>query len=369
MAHYRLRPASEIRRALAWVCGMVAAVFLAFAFFFWREVLPRIYELPERYVSRARYELARGGDAVGAVATLRQGIDFFLPDDDGPYAALAQALQAAGASNEAALTLCRRRFQSYLRARGEGIAAQHVRAALGEARAYADYGAELEARVGAAFADAWALFLHAVCPPGEERRALEALTAAERLLVLDLAGWRIAADGAIGATGVRAGEPLLVASAGFHVGRRALVGVGDRLVRLAGPGVREWRGMALVVLTPPELNLRQLAVYDVYQGDAALTEEIAGFLRAEARTGDIVAVAVADEASRALDQPLFFANLELIGVALPPRALQFQPYLRFQESFAALGVRGAPPGSALHVHGRRDDWPVGIIVLPPAGSP
>jgi hypothetical protein len=140
----------------------------------------------------------------------------------------------------------------------------------------------------------------------------------------------------IGGTGRRSPADLRVRSGGQPWGDRASIEVDG--VERAG----NWRGYNLVALEATG-RVRSAEVFDTF-GDPAAPARLVAWV-AGLPPGIIVAGAVKDEASGRLDAAAVGA-LAALGVAGDLRG-------RFRESHAFVGVKGAPPGSALEALGPR----------------
>jgi hypothetical protein len=141
----------------------------------------------------------------------------------------------------------------------------------------------------------------------------------------------------IGRTGTRAPGDLRVMSAGEpygDTGRIELNGVEQ------GRAMR--RGYNLVTFDPAGRVLES-ATFDTYGGAEAGSAMAAWIARIP--QGTVVAGAVMDEASAGLTEPVIVA-LRTLGVAGDIRG-------RYRDSHAFIGVKGAPPGSALEMLGSR----------------
>jgi hypothetical protein len=141
----------------------------------------------------------------------------------------------------------------------------------------------------------------------------------------------------IGRTGVRAPGDLRVMSAGEpygKTGRIELNGVAQ------GPAMR--RGYNLVTFDGAG-EVLESATFDTYRG-AEAGPAMATWI-ARIPVGTVVAGAVMDEASYGLTEPVI-AALRTIGVAGDIRG-------HYRDSHAFIGVKGAPPGSALEALGSR----------------
>ena len=153
---------------------------------------------------------------------------------------------------------------------------------------------------------------------------------------------------AIGTTGVEAPANLVVQSAGLEVGSFAHIYVDGRDV------VSNERGYNVAVIDPASGQVLQTAAFDTHLDEAA-SGALAEFLSAVPQ-GRIVAVAAADEASRLLGEDAVQA-LGGIGAAGDLRE-------KFRWGHAIVGVRGAPPGSALETL----DWMQPVTVVAGEGA-
>ena len=136
----------------------------------------------------------------------------------------------------------------------------------------------------------------------------------------------------IGTTGSFATAPVLVESAGEEVGNLAHIYVAGHDV------ITAQRGFNLAVIAPQTMGVVSRATFDTHL-DPAASRRLADFIAGIPR-GQIVAVAVADEASRLLGNEAVGA-LRSLGLR---QDLQGKAHFRW--SYAALGVKGAPSGSA-----------------------
>lgn len=148
----------------------------------------------------------------------------------------------------------------------------------------------------------------------------------------------------IGKSGVESPVNLVVQSAGQEVGDLAHIYVNGQEV---SPNER---GYNVAVIAPQSGVVGPVAAFDTHLDEGA-GRALAGFLD-QVPPGYIVAVAAADEASRRLGQEAV-AALRSIGAAGDLRD-------RFRWGHAIIGVKGAPPGTALEAM----DWmrPVTLAV-------
>jgi hypothetical protein len=155
----------------------------------------------------------------------------------------------------------------------------------------------------------------------------------------------------VGQTGVEAPVNLVVQSAGQEVGDFGLIYVNGQDV---SPNER---GYNVVVIHPVTGAVEQVAAFDTHLDEGA-SQALASFL-ADVPAGYVVIVAAADEASRLLS-PEAVDALHTIGAAGDLRD-------HFRWSHAVVGVKGAPPGTALEAL----DWmrPVTLVVGEGATEP
>jgi hypothetical protein len=148
---------------------------------------------------------------------------------------------------------------------------------------------------------------------------------------------------AIGTTGVEAPVNVAVQSAGLEVGSFAHIYVNGRDV---APNAR---GYNVAVIHPQTGQVEQVAAFDTHL-DGGASQALAAFL-SRIPPGHIVAVAVADEASRLLGADAVQA---LYGVGAEGDLQE-----RFRWGHAIIGVQGATPGTALEAL----DWtrPVAVV--------
>jgi hypothetical protein len=156
---------------------------------------------------------------------------------------------------------------------------------------------------------------------------------------------------AIGATGVDSPVNLAVQSAGQEVGDFGHIYVDGKDV---SPNAR---GYNIAVIHPKTGSVVQTAAFDTHL-DQGASQAMASFLTG-VPAGHLVAVAVADEASRLLDQAAVDA-LRGIGATGDLRE-------RFRWGQAIIGVQGAAPGTALEAM----DWmrPVTLVAGEGATEP
>jgi len=161
----------------------------------------------------------------------------------------------------------------------------------------------------------------------------------------------------IGWTGAPAPGDLYVLSVGQLDGQgRSALQLNGRDLGLPGRP----RGYNLVALDPASGETRAAAAFDT-NGDSGATARLARWV-AQLPSGTIVMGAASDEASAMLGAEAV-AALRTLGVETDMRG-------RFRESHAFVGVKGAPPGSALEAAGPRvvelrvgsPDHPAGFLL-------
>jgi hypothetical protein len=152
----------------------------------------------------------------------------------------------------------------------------------------------------------------------------------------------------IGETDVKSPVNLVVQSAGQEVGDFAHIYVEGQDVS------PDRRGYNVAVLDPASGTVESTAAFDTHL-DPGASQALASFLN-EIPPGRIVAVSVADEASRLLDEDAVVA-LQGIGATGDLRS-------RFRWGHAIIGVRGAAPGTALEAF----DWMIPVSVVAGEGA-
>jgi hypothetical protein len=156
---------------------------------------------------------------------------------------------------------------------------------------------------------------------------------------------------AIGQTGAESPVNLVVQSAGQEVGDFGHIYVDGQDVS------PNQRGYNVAILDPQTGTVVQTAAFDTHE-DIGASQALATFLD-NVTAGYLVAVAAADEASRLLG-PEAVAALQGIGATGDLRE-------KFRWGHAIVGVRGAPPGTALELM----DWmrPVTLVMGEGATEP
>lgn len=177
-----------------------------------------------------------------------------------------------------------------------------------------------------------------VAPLGAGRAVLD-MTPAEHLALLDIAGGAFRLDGQIGGTGAATPVDMLVQSGGGQGAQRTAH------IFIAGRDyARRERGIHAAVISPDTGEVRRWDVFDLFDEPAA-ADRLLRFLDA-APDGSIGAFAVFDEGSvnmtRELEEALLGFGLRRATVANRELVL-----IGLRHSFAAIGVKGAPEGTAL----------------------
>ncbi|OGQ89135.1 MAG: hypothetical protein A2289_13170 [Deltaproteobacteria bacterium RIFOXYA12_FULL_58_15] len=139
----------------------------------------------------------------------------------------------------------------------------------------------------------------------------------------------------IGSTGVSSPVPIAVTSRGFYAAPAASIRVAG--VELS-PNVRSYNLVAL----DPAGRLIDRAGFDLIPDAEGSTAQALATFVARLPLGAIVAVAVKDDGSLNF-RPEVRAALGTLGIAAPPAE-------SFRHAFAAIGVKGSAPGTALE-HG------------------
>ncbi|MHB0875092.1 MAG: interleukin-like EMT inducer domain-containing protein [Anaerolineae bacterium] len=145
----------------------------------------------------------------------------------------------------------------------------------------------------------------------------------------------LAGERPIGATGVQAPVDVYVRSAGEEFGDFGHVYVGGQEASPNG------RGYNVVVIEAGSGAVTAAANFDTH-ADIGASSHMAAFIAA-VPTGDVVAVAAADEASGMLGEDAV-AALRTLGIAGDLRGC-------FRCGHAAIGVKGAAPGTAVEAWG------------------
>lgn len=188
----------------------------------------------------------------------------------------------------------------------------------------------------------------------------DAWSLAQRLALLEAAQGRVALGGVIGRTGIKTPVSLLVQSGG---------GTGtQRCAHIFVDGIdyaSERRGFHATILAPDIGAVLQSGRFDLWEHPQE-AHRMLRFLE-DAPIGSIGLFAVYDDASVNLHRPLEEALLDF-GLQ---REAWIEGRLRLfgiRYSFAAIGVKGSAPGTALqawtpHTYQGRAGHPVAVVVL------
>lgn len=336
-----IKPKPAAKVGALWL--LILAAFAVFNAAYWPARARSAAMAPESFHARAAAAHA-AGDTGHAIAVARAGIARFQPPLAAPYADLRGWLEAAGHAEEAARLAPVVAFKEALDGPAEARAARFVEAA----RAAADTDPvrarpESMRRAAAMLAGVLGVAI------GAGHAGLE-LDYPEQLALLRAAGGALRDDGVVGETGVRSPVNILVQSGG-----------GEGLRRQAHIVVegRDWggarRGMHVALVDPDAGQVTVSSVFDVWRSEAE-ADRLTRFLQ-DVLPGTIAAFAVYDDASAHLDRELEEA---LRGFGIERRTLvdRVPAIYGRRFSFAAIGVKGAGPGSALQA------WSPGIYRVP-----
>ncbi len=337
----------------------LTAVFLLFNLVYLPRYRQQMLAAPESFMQRARW-LEKQGERARAKETLREGISLFNPPAPEPYQALASLLDDADSAREKVLTAGRSAFYQLT---GTDCSAEKMTALgmLGGAALFPKHYDQALKPLSGALDISWQSFSGALglsTPP--------AWGIPERALVFLLAGSAIDFSGNIGTTGVKTPVPLLVYSGGGADSRRGVhLFAGEKDL-----GRRE-RGMHIALLDAGSGALLAAACFDVWERREE-GQRLFSFLT-EAPEGCIGLFAVYDDGAGVvthdLEEAFLFFGLD--------RCLMDERKMRvtaIRSSLAAIGVKGAVPGSALQVwspqwyHGRRGH-PVLCAAIPGGKAP
>lgn len=317
----RMHPLAKV--AFLWT--MLAVLFAAFNLVYWPRYQRQTLKQPESFMAYADTlpeEEAR--------RVLQQGISWFNPPWEEPYARLA-ALEARVGNAPAA---------EYYRGRADFYQAFYGKMAdVDTLSTLTQVFSEPYANIGPAASHAAAAAADSFSEAMGMRRLADHLTLPQQIALFALGGGTVSPDGRIGGTKVKAPLPLLAYSGGGRDERRgAHLFIGDM------DYASKQRGMHIVLLDAETGDVLQVDRFDLWES----TEEASRMARFldETPEGCIGLFAVCDEGSAFMTNVieagfLHFGIEKSTFVGGEPRILG----LRY--SFAAIGVKGAPPGSAL----------------------
>jgi hypothetical protein len=316
------------RIAIMWT--LIAVVFLVFSGLFWFVHLRQQRLAPANFTARAA--TLESSDRATAFTVLREGVAAYRPADPQPYRKLAEL--APEDHSDAETWRMQAAFYEQLQ-RGDqrdNGALRSTLAAAGARWSPADTP-ELNLSLSAA-----ALVLAAALQlpgelgrwPGEEARGL-----------LWLCGLKDNPSRRIGTTGVIAPVDIVMLSVGGAGAQRRA----QMFVRGRDYGGRQ-RGMHCALIDPGSGQVLQTGAFDLWLSTEE-SERMAVLLRGVPE-GVIGAFAVCDDAAASLTPGL---EAELLRFGLSQRAgVGWEKrLLGTRYSFAAIGVKGAPPGSAAQV--------------------
>ncbi len=323
--------APEIASVRPWakvllVWGVLAVLFAVFNILYWPVYRKEALTHPEAFVDYAG--TLPPGEARQVV---KQGLEQFNPPWDIPYLRLAELERQAGNMGSAAALEARAAFYRLLQqdpVPAEGLAALAHTARTGSVAVQVTEVVEGLSRATSSLAAAFGL--------GAD---LNSWAPEAQLAIFTLGGSVFSTDGTIGGTGVRAPMPLLVYSGGGMDQRRGahiLVGPADHAARQ--------RGMHIVLLTPDTGAVLRADRFDLWESTFE-AERMLHFLT-NAPEGCIGLFAVCDDGS-AFMTSVVEEGLVRFGLGRRARVGREPRILGLRFSFAAVGVKGAPPDSAL----------------------
>lgn len=334
------------------IWALLAGLFVVFNILYWPAYRRQALTHPESFVAYAK---TLPDDA--AAEALRQGISRFNPPYEEPYLLLADLESRALRGDVAGQCTARARFYEALPKKSLTVE-DYFKLAGAMSQPYQNLGADALPAVRVAVASlSRALGLPDV---------VTTWPLPEQLGLLALGGSVFSTDGYIGQTGVRVPVPVLAYSGGGideHRGAHIFVGGDDHASRQ--------RGMHIVLLNAETGAVIRADLFDLW--NSTFEAERMLHLLDNAPEGCIGLFAVCDEGAAfmagTVENGLLQFGLERrTFVGREPRVLG----LRF--SFAAIGVKGAPRGSALQVWspdrflGYRGH-PVACGVFPGGGTP
>lgn len=310
---------------------LIGAVFVLFNSVYWPARSCQERSHPASFVAYAQ-DLFDKDQPEAARDILLGGIARLNPPAPEPHALLSQVYgildDPAGAMH------ARHRADFYRALQHTPVdAASVVRAAEGAASAYASL--QLDTPAGNMMRHAAASFGAAF----DIHDALAALPVTVQIALLEMGGSRFSFDGRIGDTGVVAPAPMLVYSGGGMDARRnAHILVGGR------DYADGQRGMHVVLLDAETAAVLQTGVFDLWES-VEEARRMRQFL-VDAPRGCIGLFAVRDDGSAfltsGLEQALFDFGIDRLALVGRSPAI-----LGLRYGFAAIGRKGAPPGTAM----------------------
>lgn len=350
------RGVSDLKRlGLLW--ALVLLVFLVFNALYWPVHLRQRDLDPASFRTLAKRQHAQG-QVLEAIDSLRKGIDAHHPPLPEPYAQLQAWQREAGHTAAAdALTPVIAFYEALVHADAEalkravdtGLAARMPVPPLSPetAQQVRTMANELGTTLGL-------------------REAVHVLPVESQFALLQIAGGAVSTNGAVGKTGVQLPFDLLVQSPG-----------GNRVRRMAHLYLNnhdyggEERGFHTLLIEPDTGQVAQLGVFDIWLSDDE-ADRMVRVLRSVPE-GTIGAFAVLGDASINLNEDLE-AALREFGFLPEAMLLRRPKFFGLRFSFAAIGVKGAIPGTAMQawspdVYENAFGHPVACMVVRPAGVP
>ncbi len=315
--------------------AVVLASFAAFTAVYWPLQAYQARMAPENFAAYAR-ELAENDRPADAIAALQEGMASFRPPCRAPYEALARLLEQTGATD----------------ARNTLEPARMFYAATEQANPDTRDSLLLEAArlrllqqpappFGAANAQAlqhMAADLTAVYGAG---RAVLGMRPEEHFALLALAGGAFRTDGLVGETGVASPVDILVQSGGGQgIQRAAHIVVNGR------DYARRERGIHAVLYDPKAAEVTHWDCFDLYD-DPTAAHRLSRLLQ-RAPKGTVGVFAVFDDGSVNMTPELEESFIEF-GLERGARIDRGMALVGLRYSLAAIGARGAAPGTALQV--------------------
>lgn len=313
--------------------ALIAGVFIAFNAVYWPVVRHQTTLDPANFVARAEMLHARGLKQE-AIVWLQQGIATQRPPISEPYRLLQVWLEAQGQEAAAREIAPKRLFYEALEEPDTQVRGRLLQQAVSRTLAHEPAPA-LSPATGQAV-DAMSGFLAGIFGIEE---TISGWSLGEKTALLRISGGPILPERRIGETGVVSPVDLLAISGG---------GDGQRRTAQLCAGARHYvgteRGLHVMVIEPDSGDVLHLMTFDLWQ-----REEEAGRLTAFLRDiapGSIALFAVLDNAAGNWSKAM---KGELIAFGLREEAvIGRQPALLGDRySFAAIGVKGAPPGTAI----------------------
>ncbi|MFP4502466.1 MAG: interleukin-like EMT inducer domain-containing protein [Candidatus Hydrogenedentota bacterium] len=322
-----------LRLGLLWL--LVLAVFAGFCAIYWPVRLYQWKTDPANFLVYAD-ELIEEGATGKAVGVLESGIAELHPPGPAAYQKLHALLVGLGRET-AARALEPRLFFARAHQAHETHAAMRDKLLARAASAY------LDANPAPAFTPPvqQALEMMAVdlVQPLGAHSTIQAMPAAAHFALLNVAGGRFSLDGTVGGTGVAAPADILVQSGGGQgVHRTAHIMVHGQ------DYARSVRGIHVALIAPDSGHVLRHWAFDVYESPSEAARMTA-FLR-EAPDGVIGAFAVFDDGSVHVT-PTLERELRNFGMRRMARDHHEMVLIGLRHSFAAIGVKGAQPGTAL----------------------